>query len=144
MKQRMKIIIFSTSLLLVSFSAYAQVYKWTDENGKVHYTDRPPSNRSPEKVSASVNTYERVSYADSAFYSGEKVVMYSTSRCGYCKKARNYFTQQGIPFTEYDIDKSLSARQRYDELGARGVPVILYAGKRMNGFSEEGFKKFYN
>lgn len=37
-----KIIGFLTfSLLVMSNSANAEVYKWTDENGKVHYSDKP-------------------------------------------------------------------------------------------------------
>jgi len=28
-------------LLLFSFSSYAEIYKWTDANGKVHFSDEP-------------------------------------------------------------------------------------------------------
>ena len=62
---------------------------------------------------------------------------------GYCKKARNYFNSKGIPFKEYDIEKSQSAARRHKEMGASGVPVILYRDKRMNGFSEAGFERIY-
>jgi type IV secretory pathway VirB10-like protein len=30
------------ALCLFIFSAWADLYKWTDENGKVHYSDQPP------------------------------------------------------------------------------------------------------
>lgn len=72
-----------------------------------------------------------------------RVVMYATSWCPYCRKARNYFRDNGIPFTEYDIEKNAQARREYDALGARGVPVILVGKKRMNGFSAAGFEKLY-
>ena len=51
-----------------------------------------------------------------------QVVMYSTSWCGYCKKARRYFKQQKIPFEEYDVDLVL---QGHDHAYGRGhnVPV---------------------
>lgn len=37
--------------LLISISASAQVYKWVDEKGVVHYTDQPPTqNAKPAKL----------------------------------------------------------------------------------------------
>ena len=69
--------------------------------------------------------------------------MYSTSWCAYCKKAKRYFESNDIPFTEYDIETNANARARYDRMEATGVPVILVGKKRMNGFSEEGFRRIY-
>ncbi|NVK22214.1 MAG: DUF4124 domain-containing protein [Kangiellaceae bacterium] len=36
---------FTGLFALLSKPATAQVYKWTDENGKVHYSDKPPENK---------------------------------------------------------------------------------------------------
>lgn len=65
----------------------------------------------------------------------------STSWCGYCKKARNYFRAKGITFTEYSIEKSRRAKRDYDAIGGNGVPVILAGPSRMNGFNEQGFER---
>lgn len=35
-------------LLCISAAAYAEVYKWVDKNGKVHYGDRPTSSQATE------------------------------------------------------------------------------------------------
>jgi hypothetical protein len=35
---------------LAALPAQAQLYKWTDAEGKVHVTDRPPENTAPQKV----------------------------------------------------------------------------------------------
>lgn len=32
------------SMLLVSFTSYATVYKWIDKDGQIHYTDKPMNN----------------------------------------------------------------------------------------------------
>jgi len=69
--------------------------------------------------------------------------MYSASWCTVCKKAKKYFRERGISYTEYDIEKSAKGRREYDKLGARGVPVILVGNKRLNGFTEEAFNKIY-
>ena len=146
MKNRIVKILAFVSLgpcLAVSTGAFADIYRWTDENGRVHLSDRDPGNQKAESVEVKVNTYRSVSYDTSIFDTGRKVVMYSTSWCAYCKKAKRYFEDNGIAFTEYDIETSASAKARYDRLGATGVPVILVGTKRMNGFSEEGFKRIY-
>lgn len=72
-----------------------------------------------------------------------KVLMYATSWCPYCQQARNYFRQQGIAYTEYDIERDLEAKRRYQSFGGRGVPVIFVGKRRMNGFSVSGFSKIY-
>ena len=54
----------------------------------------------------------------------EDVVLYTTSWCPYCRKARDYFDQAGIPYTEYDIEKSARAYREYQKISGRGVPVF--------------------
>lgn len=40
------------ALLALSWPAAAQVYKWTDENGKVHYGDKPQGARAATTIAA--------------------------------------------------------------------------------------------
>lgn len=134
--------------------AQADIYKWTDSNGKVHYSDAEPAEQKAETVNVdNINTFTDVSISDApgwkGFYQPEikprvkNVVMYSTARCGYCKKARRYFTERGIDFTEKMIDSDKAAYEEYQQLDATGVPVILVGNKRMNGFSEKMFEKLF-
>jgi hypothetical protein len=37
--------------LLNAVSATAEVYRWTDENGRVHFSDKPPRDRPAENIS---------------------------------------------------------------------------------------------
>lgn len=39
---------------LLSLCTQAEIYKWTDENGKVHFGDRPPSSSGASNISHSV------------------------------------------------------------------------------------------
>ncbi len=132
--------------LLAPLSGFAEIYKWTDENGKVHFGDSPDDRDKAERVSLEINSFSSVTYDDIEFYQGthsDRVTMYSTSWCGYCKKARNYFKKKGISYVEYDIEKDARAKRMYDLLGGQGVPVILVGKKRMNGFSVSGFERIY-
>ena len=134
-------------------SATAEIYKWIDENGNINYSDSKPENQEVTEIDIPVSTYESVSYGTvqlDSMPSGatesparRKVVMLSASWCGVCKKAKSYFQSNGIPFTEYDIEKSNKGKSLYRKLGATGVPVILVGNKRMNGFTMTGFQRLY-
>ena len=58
--------------------------------------------------------------------------------------AKAYFKANRIPFVEYDVEKSAKGRRDYKRLRAKGVPVIVVGGKRMNGFSRSGFDQLYS
>lgn len=132
-------------------SPSAEIYKWVDNNGKVHFTDSPPEQVKTQKVTLQINSFTSPNVSqfrfDPALISKRKVttqvVMYSTSWCGYCKKARRYFLQQNIPFEEYDVEKSAKGKKDYKALGGRGVPIIVAGDRTMNGFSEQAFERFY-
>jgi glutaredoxin len=78
--------------------------------------------------------------ADSSQY----VVMYATSWCPYCKKARKFFRDYGVPYVEYDIEKNAEANRVYKSFGGQGVPVIFFRKRRLNGFSVEDFVQIYH
>jgi glutaredoxin-like YruB-family protein len=65
------------------------------------------------------------------------VVIYTTPTCGYCSKAKAYFRDKRVPFTEYNV---ASDRRRAEEMvrksGQMGVPVIDIHGKIIVGFNQ--------
>lgn len=136
--------------LMVIAPLQAEVFRWTDREGRVHFGDRPPVESKSESLELRINTYDaphittspRAAGTQADVGSGE-VVMYSASWCGVCKQARAYFRRAGIPFSEYDVEKSSKGRRDFQRLGGQGVPVILVGGGRMNGFTVAGFEALY-
>ena len=131
--RRISIGIFVITILSFIFipTVNAELYKWTDSNGVTYIKSHPPEIRGSESKS------EEVYYSD-------EVVMYSTSWCPYCREARNYFRENDISFTEYDVEKSSSSMREFKELGGTGYPLILIGeNKIMQGFSEKGFERRY-
>ncbi|MCG7969099.1 MAG: DUF4124 domain-containing protein, partial [Candidatus Thiodiazotropha taylori] len=104
-------------LLSSAAVAEAEIFKWTDEHGKVHFTDKPPADADASEVKLKINTIKSVSYDRSIFNFGRKVVIYSTEWCGYCEKAKRYFKRKKIKYTEYDIEKSSRAKRQYKKMG---------------------------
>lgn len=70
-------------------------------------------------------------------YSRVSVTMYSTTWCGVCTRARNYFNEIGVSLTEIDVEKDPGPfREVQQKLGRKtGVPVIDIEGKIFVGFS---------
>ena len=140
-----------TRLLLALFAILplicsAEIYKWTDESGRVHFGDKPKDKDQAEQLSPKINSYESVSYESFTPAQGatsQRVIMYSAAWCGYCKQARQYFRRNGISFVEYDIEKNQNARRAYNAIGGNGVPVILVGSKRLNGFTTIDFQSIY-
>jgi len=144
----------SILLAIVAFSQYsvAEIYKWVDEDGNVHFTDTPPKNKKTQKVTVKINSYQSVAVIppkdDSSDSRKEpvrskKVIMYSAEWCGVCRKAKKYFSEKRIAYKEIDIDKDKAGRIEFDKLNARGVPVIFVGKIRLNGFSPKHFEKVY-
>jgi len=138
--------LFLIAALAAASAAGAQtIYRWTDAQGKIHYTSDPPPGASRDVVRPRVNSYAAPASAGvpaaappPAAAPAGPVVMYATSWCPYCAKARAYFSRNGIAYTEYDIEKSATANAEFKRLGGRGVPLILVGRETMRGFSDEG------
>lgn len=134
-------------LLWVAGSAPAEVYRWTDEQGRVHFGDQPGRGAEPVTLDVRTVTTVTVRYLDewkvpeAAKPAG--LVMYSTEWCGYCKKARRYMADQGIAFTEKDIEKSEAARREYRQRGGTGgVPYFVKGSHAMQGFNAGRLRAF--
>ena len=141
---------FLAGLLLMSLLANAELYKWVDENGRTHFSDTRPEQQSVEQIEVkeinslpTVQVREWKSPTKTASGKRKKVVMYSTTWCRVCKKAKAYFQQNKIPFKEYDVETSEKGKRDYEKLKGRGVPIVLIGKHRMDGFSASRFKGLY-
>lgn len=136
---------FCLLLCLLSSLAAAEIFTWTDDSGKVHFSDSAPETVEAESLQLEVNSvaFPDVKANPVGTLSPGNVVLYSTTWCGFCKKARNFFRKKGISFKEYDVEKTAKGRRDYARLGGGGVPIILVGEKRLNGFSADRFMSVY-
>ena len=153
MKKHM-IVRFVLLFLAVMSVASAEIYKWTDENGKVHFSDKPPTIEKAETIDAQdlasrFSSYTQVAVKEVPFVSSksnkrDKVVMYTTTKCGYCAQARRYFANNKIPYKEKNIETSTKYQREFSKFGGKGVPVIFWKKYKMTGFSVSRFEKMYS
>ncbi len=66
------------------------------------------------------------------------IVMFSTSWCSVCARARNFFRANGMAFEERDIDRDAAARLELKRRTGRSeIPTLVIEGQQLEpGFSE--------
>ena len=67
----------------------------------------------------------------------KKVVIYSTPTCPYCKRAKDYLSRKGIPYTDINVAQDRNAaKEMIRKSGQMGVPVITIDDEIMVGFNQ--------
>lgn len=67
----------------------------------------------------------------------KKVVIYSTPSCHYCNLAKQYFQDNNIEYTEYDVASDIERqKEMIEKSGQMGVPVILIDDEIVIGFNQ--------
>jgi len=124
-----------TLILLCSALAWtagaAEMYRWVDKDGKVHYTDSPPpptARRVEEKRlggNSSV-TGGDLPYATQLAAKNFPVTLY-VSDCGEpCTQARQHLAKRGIPYTPKNPTASQTDAEALTKLvGNPQVPVLV-------------------
>jgi len=143
------------------------IYSWKNKNGTYHFSDTKPNTVTDFTVSDAYQyaplpivyrikhivspVMDRLTKLITPDSSGNKkrknirsvsstknnVRIFTTERCGYCTKAKEYFSGKGIGYTEYDIDKSASAKAEFKSHQGRGVPLIIINGNKIFGFNKK-------
>lgn len=69
------------------------------------------------------------------------VTVYSTPTCPYCHMAKEFFSQNKVPFKDINVASDHKSAQKMSELsGQNGVPVITIGSKVIVGFDKPAIK----
>ena len=96
------------------------------------------------KVGFLSNPFDFLNNQSAAVTLDGPVVMYSTSWCGYCVKAKNLFKEKGIDYVEYDIEKSFKAKREFDALKGRATPLFVINGQVVKGYDKVFLSRLKN
>ena len=67
-----------------------------------------------------------------------KVLVFSTSTCSWCRKAKRYLKVRGVPFKQINVERDAdAAREIVRKTGQTGVPVIKIGSRWIVGFDKE-------
>jgi glutaredoxin len=123
-----------------------QLYRWTDENGKVHVTDTPPppSAKNVQKPKAAAGAPSSGAVTDSfpltQAMKDFPVTLYTAPSCKEpCSDARDALNRRGVPFKEIQIWDNASREELNKLAGTTNVPVLLVGRSVQKGFNPEAF-----
>jgi glutaredoxin 3 len=67
----------------------------------------------------------------------KNVLIYSTPTCHFCHMAKEYFTANNVPFTDYNVAADIEKRKEMiEKSGQMGVPVIQIENDLIVGFNK--------
>jgi glutaredoxin-like YruB-family protein len=70
------------------------------------------------------------------------VIIYSTPVCHFCQAAKEFFKENDVQYTEYDVAADAAKREEMIEMtGQMGVPVIRIGEDVVIGFDEPKVKE---
>lgn len=139
------------SLLLLALvcagSVLAQsTYRWVDQDGRVHYGDRPPAAKAAKEVrerKVALPAGEKpLAHETREAMKNFPVTVYVTPDCGSpCKVGRDYLAKRGIPFTEKVLGSSEETAALREQLGGGdiGVPLLMVGNRNAKGFLESSW-----
>jgi glutaredoxin-like protein NrdH len=67
----------------------------------------------------------------------EKVIVYTTNDCLECTMVKQVLTDEEISFEVRNIAENPEFQVEVEKYGFLGVPVTVYAGKAVKGFTNE-------
>ncbi|MFN0040352.1 MAG: DUF4124 domain-containing protein, partial [Burkholderiales bacterium] len=137
----MKKAFFCTVLMLASVLAHAELYRWVDAEGKVHYSDKPPvpnvKSIERRKVDGGKPGETPLPYTLQQAVKNFPVTLYTTECGDACSRARMLLTKRGVPYTEMDANDEAARAELRKLIGPNlEVPVLKIGSKVVKGIEE--------
>ena len=107
----------------------ASLYRWVDNEGKVHYSEQPPPPAAARKVEEKTlgtapGDDGPLPYASRLAAKNFPVTLYN-SECGEaCTKAHEHLTKRGVPFSEKNAGTAEVQAELKKLIGSLAVPVL--------------------
>jgi glutaredoxin-like YruB-family protein len=72
----------------------------------------------------------------------KKVTIYSTPTCHFCHAAKDFFNENNVEFTDYNVALDQEKRKEMmEKTGQLGVPVIMIGNQIVIGFDKSKLKE---
>lgn len=137
-------ILLALPLLLAGTASAAEMFRWVDADGKVHYTDAPPpptaKNVQQKKLGDKAGSAQ-IPYVLQQAVKNFPVTLYSNECGDACTKAKALLGKRGIPFTQKDPEKNPDDAESLKKVagGTLTVPLLLVGTSVLKGFEEDGW-----
>ena len=133
-------------LLGAAFAASAQLYRWTDDKGRVHITDTPPppgakgvQRRAYAGGGSSAAVDTSLPYSVQAAAKGFPVTLYTAPDCEPCGAARSLLNARGVPFKEVSVVDEPQTEELKKVAGSLSVPTVSVGSSVQKGFEASAY-----
>jgi glutaredoxin len=127
----------AAALLLGAAGAAVAQYKIVGPDGRVTYTDKPPTAaemRSSGGAAAASGDGGALPYEVRKASGRYPVTLYATKSCEPCDSARKALRGRGVPFSEYTIDSAADVALLQSRFGDQNLPVITIGTQTLKGY----------
>jgi glutaredoxin len=133
-----------------SLAAAQPVFRIVGPDGRVTFSDRPPTDPAAKASPAPVGTAGGASDSLAALpfelrnaASRYPVVLYTGLECAPCQAGRDFLSRRGIPFSE----KTVTTQQDIEALkrlsgGGGTLPFVTVGAQQLKGYSEAEWTQF--
>lgn len=141
----MKRTLLAAVLVLACVAAQAQqLYRWTDEKGRVHITDTPPPASAKsvrtQKPAPGPADGGPVPFELTVAMRDFPVSLYTSPNCKEpCAAARTVLNQRAVPFTEIQVWNEETNEQLKKVSGGNDVPTLVVGRSVHRGFEQEAY-----
>ena len=159
----MRSLLILALFFLPALSHAGTMYKSVGADGKILYSDQPPTGGKVEKtlnyvdlpatpLPESVLRYRdeleksmqaRLSEARKS-PDTKRATILTAQWCAYCRQAKAYLAEKKIAYKEYDIDTQEGMRAMVEFGGGSGIPVLLWHGRKIKGFSAAAYDALFS
>jgi glutaredoxin len=117
--------------------ALAQAYRVVGPDGRVTYTDRPPTaaQAAPGGGTGTETVGTGLPYQTRQAMAKYPVSLYAGKNCGPCDQARQWLRGRGIPFTEYSVASNADIAALQARFGDGTLPVVTIGSQPIKGYS---------
>jgi glutaredoxin len=141
MKSRAPIAIL---LATAAFAASAQLYRWTDEKGRVHITDTPPPGSAKPVQKKSAGTTSAVEsqqpFELTQAMRDFPVTLYTSPNCKVpCASAREALNKRAVPFKEVQVWNNETNDELKRVSGGNDVPTLVVGRSVHRGFEQGAY-----
>jgi glutaredoxin len=127
--------------------AAAQVYKWTDAQGTVHYSDTPPPQQRTSQLKptspAGPAQGAALPYELARAVKASPVTLYTTTRskCAGCEQGRLLLRARGVPFSEKTVNTGEDTEQLRQLSGKLELPLLVVGNRKVAGFQDAAWQE---
>ncbi len=138
-------VLFAALATALASHAQTNVYRWTDAQGKIHYSDQPPpedaKSVSQRLMGGGYQQQPELPYATQLAMKRNPVTLFTAKNCGRpCDRGRDLLSNRGVPYSERDASASNADMEALRKVaGSLDVPVLVVGDGKVKGYEEDAW-----